>query len=1284
MSEIKTQNIRKRRKTTTDNTIPSGKMTFKPKIPLPFKTVGLFTFLRTYARRHNESDPDSTIETWQECLTRVVNACNDQLKVGFTKKEMIELFDLLYGLKCSVAGRFMWQLGTRTVDRLGIPSLQNCAQTVVNHPITPFTWAMNFLMLGAGVGYRILPSDVQKLPKVHYALIARKDTKDADFIVPDSREGWIKLLGKVLKTHFYGGGGFTYSCICLRSKGAPIKSFGGVASGPDVLCEGMTKISNVLNKRAGMKLRPIDALDIMNIIGMIVVSGNVRRCLPKDSLVHTKRGLVPIQNIVKGDKVLTSYGYHNVSNTFKQGEQKLVKIITEDGEFECTPNHKMAVLTPNDTRVWKIAADLRPDDYLITCRKTNPGMNVVMHEAPGMFITIPDLDEDMAWFLGVLFRAGYTSQNNIKPFTTIILPKDKNEQVVSKITHQMRRFGRALLIKIRRDESSIIITSHYDDLAIYLDAFVKKPGQPLKTPQQILRASPSIRLAYVAGVHDANGEGLEYSPGRVVTMPNRDFVKEVQTILYSCGIESKFTDAVPAFPSRRGWIPYYSLHIVTQSAQEEFCKIAALTTPFKRKKFKNINKFPFLPELDEVLCHKYGIEDQKSLDIDTYDKIKPNGFFCPTKVTKIPKFSRTTETYDIEVEDVHEFFCNGYLTHNSAQIALGDVNDKEYLAAKDWGSGKIPNWRAYSNNSVVCNDINDIIDDDDFWKGYEGHGEPYGLINLGLHQKIGRLGETQYVDPDVTGINPCSEISLSSFETCVKGDTRIQTYDGCPYIKDVVGKEVKVFNGSEWSKVKPFLANPNDTFMRIGFSDGSHLDVTPYHEFSVSETGEKFYKLRADKLQLGMYLPTWELGTLDRKNNVNPHKLGVSERSSKNNYLSEDAMSLSGCDLRRFLSYWKNLNDASKTDEIHIESKFPGKLKDLQILLRRCGINNTIIKDNWIELSSFGKQNPQRITSIENLPGTEPSYCFSEPLKHMGVFNNVLTHQCCLSELFLPNIKTEEELNKCTQYLYRICKHSLTLPCFASKETEQIVHKNMRIGIGVTGYLQSTEEQKGWLDQCYKNLREFDKKYSRMKGFPTSIKLTTFKPSGTLSLLAGVTSGIHPGYSQYYIRRVRIASESPLIKLAMDHGYYVEPVKRFDGTNDHTTMVIEFPYSLPEHTIFANNCSAIQQLEYVKRAQKDWSDNAISVTVTYRKEELPGIKEWLRKNYNQYIKSVSFLLYSGHGFLQAPIEPITKEKYDEMMKKCRPITSIKGVCYTEEPLELLSEMECSGGACPLR
>jgi ribonucleoside-triphosphate reductase len=253
------------------------------KIETPWSSIGYITYKRTYARRLNEQDINSATEEFDDTVNRVVTAANNQLHVGFTDDESARLRQYLLQLKGTVAGRFLWQLGTDTVGRLGLSSLQNCAFTVIDKPVEPFTWAMDLLMLGSGVGYNIQKVNVEKLPPVNIEFVCptRTDRGDADFIVPDSREGWVALLGKTLKAAFLahetGRQTFTYSTQLIRSKGAPIKGFGGTASGPEDLVWGIGKIGEVLEKRAGKKLRPVDCLDIMNIIGAVVVAGNVRR-----------------------------------------------------------------------------------------------------------------------------------------------------------------------------------------------------------------------------------------------------------------------------------------------------------------------------------------------------------------------------------------------------------------------------------------------------------------------------------------------------------------------------------------------------------------------------------------------------------------------------------------------------------------------------------------------------------------------------------------------------------------------------------------------------------------------------------------------------------------------------------------------------------------------------------------------------------------------------------------------------------------------------------------------
>lgn len=281
-----------------------------------------------------------------------------------------------------------------------------------------------------------------------------------------------------------------------------------------------------------------------------------------------------------------------------------------------------------------------------------------------------------------------------------------------------------------------------------------------------------------------------------------------------------------------------------------------------------------------------------------------------------------------------------------------------------------------------------------------------------------------------------------------------------------------------------------------------------------------------------------------------------------------------------------------------------------------------------------------------------------------------------MAEIFLPNIESKDQFLDVAKLLYRVNKHSLNLPCH-SRETADVVHRNQRMGLGVTGYLQATEEQRSWLSEAYEELREYDKQYSEERGWPMSIKLTTVKPSGTLSLLPGVTPGAHPAFAQYMIRRIRIASDSSLVQVIRDHGYHVEPVRNFDGTEDRSTVVAEFPLAYPEGTALAKDMTAIDQLEVVRRLQTEWSDNAVSCTVYYRKEELPAIKEYLSKYYNKHFKSVSFLLHSEHGFAQAPLEEITKEEYERLVKNTRLITAATSA-------EFQSEDECASGVCPVR
>uniref|UniRef100_A0A6M3L0E9 ribonucleoside-triphosphate reductase (thioredoxin) n=1 Tax=viral metagenome TaxID=1070528 RepID=A0A6M3L0E9_9ZZZZ len=622
-------------------------------IPWGFSGLGYVVYKRTYSRLKE----DGKYEEWGDTILRCINGAQE-IGADYTKEEMEKLFDYMYNLKCSFAGRMLWMLGTEHIKRWEGNALLNCWFTSITK-YEDFCFLFENLMLGGGVGFSVRREDVHELPKVKEEVkIEHQLTKDATFIVPDSREGWVYLLRRILKSYFDTGKSFTYSTILVRGYGEKIKGLGGTASGPQILIEGIENICKILQSREGKKLRSIDVLDICNIIGSIVVSGNIRR---------------------------------------------------------------------------------------------------------------------------------------------------------------------------------------------------------------------------------------------------------------------------------------------------------------------------------------------------------------------------------------------------SAQIALGDPDDYLFIRAKRWDLGNIPNWRALSNNTIYADDFSHI--QNDIWEGYKGNGECYGFFNVKLAQKVGRLGEIR--KDNGIACNPCSEIIL------------------------------------------------------------------------------------ADK---------------------------------------------------------------------------------------------------------------------EN---------------------------CNLSETYLNNVSSKEELIDIVKLLYKTQKAICNMN-FLHEETNKIVHKNFRIGIGITGICQSLDKLE-WLDECYKEIRKYDKEWSKQKNYSESIRLTTVKPSGTLSLLSGSTPGVHPAYAKYYIRRIQMSTNDPLIEQCRNLGYKVEYVKKFDSSQDFRTMTVEFPCFAGNDTIIAKDMSAVNQLELVKKLMTIWSDNSVSVTVYYKQEEIGDIKKWLKDNYSNSIKSVSFLLHQEHGFEQAPYQEITEEQYKDMISKVKPLTNLN--IDNNKTIEV---DECSKGSCPIK
>jgi ribonucleoside-triphosphate reductase (thioredoxin) len=290
-----------------------------------FNGLGYIVYKRTYARLKENGET----EDWHETVQRCVNGAQ---KIGakYTKKEAEKLYDYVFNLKCNFAGRMLWQLGTSTVDKYGLASLLNC-WFVSMRELEDFCFLFEHLMLGGGVGFSVKKEDIHELPRVLSGVIIKhENTKDADFIVPDSRQGWVNLLRNILNAFFVNGKSFSYSTILVRGSGELIKGFGGTASGPKILVDGIESISKIIKEREGKKLRSIDVLDICNIIGNVVVAGNVRRSAevaigdPDDYLfLRAKRwdlGNIPNWRAMSNNSIFAD-SYDHISEVIWEGYQ---------------------------------------------------------------------------------------------------------------------------------------------------------------------------------------------------------------------------------------------------------------------------------------------------------------------------------------------------------------------------------------------------------------------------------------------------------------------------------------------------------------------------------------------------------------------------------------------------------------------------------------------------------------------------------------------------------------------------------------------------------------------------------------------------------------------------------------------------------------------------------------------------------------------------------------------------------------------------------------------------
>lgn len=261
------------------------------------------------------------------------------------------------------------------------------------------------------------------------------------------------------------------------------------------------------------------------------------------------------------------------------------------------------------------------------------------------------------------------------------------------------------------------------------------------------------------------------------------------------------------------------------------------------------------------------------------------------------------------------------------------------------------------------------------------------------------------------------------------------------------------------------------------------------------------------------------------------------------------------------------------------------------------------------------------------------------------------------------------------------------------KEWAEVQYRDRLLGVSFTGYGDlvdmlelSEEEQKELLSWMRRVVHEEAQTYSAKLGINPPLLATTVKPEGTLSLLPGVSSGVHPSYAPYYIRRVRISKMDAVAQALRDLGLEPKPEVGFNSLEEAHTWVFEFPIKTPAKKAL-HEYSAVEQLERYKLVNSYYADHNTSITVYIRPDEVDQVVDWLLENWDHYV-AVSFLPKSNEVYPLMPFEQITKKRYEKMVAKMPDLSLLK---LKLDMLEQLGAMvsddldpSCDTGVCPTR
>jgi ribonucleoside-triphosphate reductase len=289
---------------------------------------------------------------------------------------------------------------------------------------------------------------------------------------------------------------------------------------------------------------------------------------------------------------------------------------------------------------------------------------------------------------------------------------------------------------------------------------------------------------------------------------------------------------------------------------------------------------------------------------------------------------------------------------------------------------------------------------------------------------------------------------------------------------------------------------------------------------------------------------------------------------------------------------------------------------------------------------------------------------------------------CTLVETYMNRHDSLEDFKRTLKFAYLYAKTVTLLPTHW-EETNAIMQRNRRIGTSISGIANFADANglpatRTWMDSGYNEVKRYDQVYSEWLGVRESVKTTTVKPSGTVSILAGESPGVHwtPG-GEYFLRAIRFGNSDPMLPLFKMANYTVEPASE----DPVGTSVVFFPVKSGARRA-ERDVSIFEKIALAATAQRYWSDNSVSVTVSFDPETESKDVGTVLHMYDGQLKTVSFLPSGNHTYPQMPYSQITKEVYEEYAMKLFPI-DFSGV-YAGMAADAIGDAYCTTDACEIK